>query len=202
MQERILQGAFQLFSQYGIKSVSMDDIARHLSVSKKTIYQSYKDKNDIVLQIMRGMLNANKQEVDRCRSNAKDAVQEGIEIINHIQRLIASFNPSFFYDMQKYHPDAWQMFRSFREEFAYLKLKDTLQRGIQEGLYRDNINIEIMARMRIEDMEAVFNPFLFTPSKFNLTELIYETTLHFLYGVATIKGHKLINRYINLNEDA
>ena len=100
-----------------------------------------------------------------------------------------------FYDLQKYHPDAWQLFIEYKENYILSIIEKNLKRGIEEGLYRENLNVKIMARLRAFQIEMAFNPAIFPPEKFNLVDIQLQMIDHFLRGIATDKGHKMINKY-------
>lgn len=201
MQQRIIQGANELFSQYGIKSVTMDDIARHLSISKKTIYTVFEDKNDLVRQLMRQTFEGHMKMIDEGCANADNAVEEILEVMSCVKKIMGAMNPSLFYDMQKYHTDAWLLFKEFRNGYIQEKVKNNLKKGIEEGNYRNDINIDILAKLRIEQVDMAFNPFIFPSDKFNIPQVILELTRHYLYGIATLKGHRLINKYLGFADE-
>ena len=104
-------------------------------------------------------------------------------------------NPAMLYDLEKYHPAGYRKFLEHKNKFLFDMIRRNLERGIKEELYRPEINVEIMTRYRLESMMLAFNTELFPPSKFNLAELQREIIEHFLYGLATLKGYKLILKY-------
>src|SRR5690606_12650056 len=117
------------------------------------------------------------------------------------QGLLSNMNPMFINDMQKYHPEAWKIFQEFRNNKLFETITANLQRGIKEGYYREDIQVDILAKIRIEQVDMVFNPTIFSPNKHSLSAVMTELTEHFVYGVCNIKGHKLINQYKQLNEE-
>lgn len=100
-----------------------------------------------------------------------------------------------FYDLQKYHPDAWQLFIEYKENYILSTIEKNLKRGIAEGLYRPSLDIKIMARLRAYQVEMAFNPAIFPPEKFTVGDVQMQMIDHFLHGIATDKGHKMINKY-------
>lgn len=201
MENQILTTANDLFTQYGIKSIRMDDIAKELAISKKTIYIYYKDKNHLVETLMLSMIQQKEKLIHQISDETLNAIYETIKILDSVVAMMTSINPSFFYDMQKYHKNAWLIFEKFREDFVFKKISNTLERGIQEGYFRKDISIPILAKFRIATLQTLFNPNFYSPIEFRFPDLFKETSLHFLYGCATIKGHKLINTYLNTIED-
>lgn len=199
--ERILDGARELFFSYGIRSVSMDDIARHLGMSKKTVYQHFKDKDEIVNTLLITSLESNEEQLKKLETNSKDAVQEIILIMKHISEMFSRINPNLFYDMQKYYPEAWKTFQAFKQRSMIKMVETNLQQGISQGYFRHDINVKILAKMRIEQVEIAMNPMIFPHDKFNIAEVQLSMIDHFLHGITTLKGHKLLNKYKNINED-
>ncbi|HVA99448.1 MAG TPA: helix-turn-helix domain-containing protein [Bacteroidia bacterium] len=194
-EENILQTAVELFFKYGIKSVTMDDIAKQLSMSKKTIYNYYSNKNEIVLALTSAHFKNNICECEMLAKNSKDAVFEMVGMMHQISVAFAQMNPTVVYDLQKYHPEAWQLFKNFKEKNISKLMEDNLKKGIEQGLYRNEINIKVLVRLRLEEVEMASTPSIYDPNKFDLKEVQLELLNHFLHGITTIKGHKLITRY-------
>jgi TetR/AcrR family transcriptional regulator, cholesterol catabolism regulator len=201
MKERILVATQELFFKYGIRSISMDDIAKHLSISKKTIYQYYKDKDETVHELMKVKLKEDEREFAAIEKMSSNVVEEFINLMRHISSMISKVNPNVFYDLQKYHPKTWDLFKKFKEDFILKMVEDTLVRGIRQGLIRQDINVKILSRLRMEQIEMGFNQTIFPSDKFKLLDVQLSLIEHFLYGVCTLKGHKLINKYKQIIEE-
>ena len=201
LKERIITEAEALFCQYGIKRITMDDIARHLGISKKTIYLHFKDKDELVHLLITQMLGRETCSMDKSELEAENAVKEIFLVVTHLKELLSKMNPMLFYDMQKYHPQTWKVFTSHRNEYMQGCLVKNMQRGIDEGLFRKEINMEILSIMRMEQVDMVFNQVAYAPGKFNLSEVMAEVTEHYLYGLCSLKGHALINQYKQITEE-
>ena len=201
IKEHIIAEADTLFCHYGIKSVTMDDIAKHLGMSKKTIYQVFKDKNALVVEMMRLKMNGQVCVMDETFNQSANAVQEVFSAVTQMEEMLSNMNPTLFYDLQKYHPQAWQYFKEFREKKLFEVIYANLKRGIMEGHYRKELSIDIIAWMRIGQIDTVFSQSTYPANKFNIAQIMSEITDHFLYGICTLKGHKLINKYKHLTED-
>lgn len=173
----------------------MDDIAKHLGMSKKTIYQHYTDKNALVVELMRDKMENQVCVMDVCISSSNDAVHEVFFAVTEMQQLLSNINPMLFYDLQKYHPEAWQHYVIFREKKLFGVIYNNLKRGISEGNYRKEINPEILSWMRIGQIDTVFSQTTYPVNQFNIISIMTEITEHFLYGICTPQGHKLINAY-------
>jgi AcrR family transcriptional regulator len=195
IKNKILQAAFKLFMRNGIKSVSMDDIALSLGVSKKTLYRWFENKDQLVMSMLQEHLG--KMEADCCSFSceAKNAIEELFQIMQMIRQQLANMHPSVFYDLQKYHQPAWQIWTTHKNKFIMQQITQNLQAGMEQGLYRTDFDLEIIARLRLAQIEDVFNPEIFPPEKFDLQKVQLATIEHFMRGIASLKGHKLINTY-------
>ena len=195
IQERIKQKADELFRRYGIRSVTMDEIATQLGMSKKTIYQYYTDKDQLVDAVAVEEIQFSQQCCMRDSASAENAIEEIFKVMEFVEVMFRNMNPSMLHDLEKYHPVGYKKFLDHKNKFLYEMVKKNIERGIKEELYRPEIDLEIMARYRLESMMLVFNTGLFPSSKFNLVKLHQEILEHFLYGLATLKGYKLILKY-------
>ena len=202
--QRIQEKANDLFRRYGIKSITMDEIATQLGVSKKTLYQYFSDKDELVEAIVKNTIKGAQDTCDKNQVNSRDAVHELFEAMELVQEIFSEMNPAMMYDLEKFHPGGYKHFLDHKNKYLYEVIKNNLRRGIREDLYRSNINIEVIARFRLEGMMLAFNQDIFPSSKFNLGELHKALIEHFLFGVASSKGYKLIVKYqqerIKLNQ--
>ena len=194
-QERIRQKADELFRRYGIRSVTMDEIASQLGISKKTIYQYYADKHELVDAVAVEEIHFSQDCCTRDMAVSANAIDEIFRVMEFVEVMFRNMNPSMLYDLEKYHPSGYKKFLEHKNKFLFEMIKRNLERGIKEELYRPEINVEIMTRFRLESMMIAMNTELFSPSKYNLATLQQEIIEHFLYGLATLKGYKLILKY-------
>jgi AcrR family transcriptional regulator len=195
IQERIKHKADELFRRYGIRSVTMDEIATQLGMSKKTIYQYFSDKDQLVDAVAVEEISFSQDCCMKDMAASENAIDEIFRVMEFVEVMFRNMNPSMLYDLEKYHPAGYKKFLEYKNKFLFDMIKRNLERGIKEELYRPEINVEIMTRYRLESMMLAFNGEIFNPSKFNLVELQKEIIEHFLYGLATMKGYKLILKY-------
>ena len=181
--------------RYGVRSVSMDEIAAHLGISKKTIYQYYSDKDALVEGVVGIEISKNERECSVQHQLSENAVHEIFIAVDMVQEMLTHMNPSLIFDLEKYHPKAFKKYNDHKNKFLYDIIKDNLERGIRDGLYREELKIDIMARFRLASMFLIFNPELFPHNKHSLSEILDEVTDNFLYGLTTAKGQKLIQKY-------
>ena len=193
--DKILKATEELIYRFGIKRITMDDIAKQLGMSKKTIYQFYANKEEVVHQLMLNMLVENQRVFTCIKNDSENIVDEFFQCMNQMQHIFSNKNPLLFYDLQKYYTDTWQIFLKFKEDFILKMVKESLVKGIEQGFVRKDINVNIVARLRIAEVDLGFNPLSFPPDQFAVTEVQVAMLEHFLYGICTLKGLKLIEKY-------
>ena len=195
VKERILGKAHELFSKYGIRSVSMDDIAAQLGMSKKTLYQYYDDKDELVTYVFDQVLDVNKNQCLNCKKVGENAIHEVFLSFEMVEDMLANMNPSVLYDLQKYHPGAYKKFYDYKNQFLYKLLRQNLEVGVKEELYRDDIDIEVITRFRLYSIMLSFDSEVFPMNKSKLVYVEEQLLDHFLYGIVTAKGQKMIQKY-------
>lgn len=195
VKDRILIKAAELFIRYGIRSITMDEIATQLGISKKTIYQFFTDKDDLVSAVISREVHKNELECAQYRDEAADAVHEVFLAVEDLEEMLKYTNPLMLYDLEKYHPRAFQEIKKYKYQFLYEALLDNLRRGIEEGAYRNDIQKDIVAKNRIESAFLVFDPDVFPHSRYRMSEVNFELALLFLHSIVTDKGKQLIEKY-------
>ncbi|MDO3643036.1 TetR/AcrR family transcriptional regulator [Mucilaginibacter sp. L3T2-6] len=199
--ERIIQGGEELFLTAGIKSVTMDDIARHLGMSKKTIYQFFKDKNELVIALVKKKLKEDEDNMEAIIAKSSNVMEEMINMMKCSEEIFSRINPIVIHDMQKYHPEAWAEFQNFKADVIVRTLEELLTKGKKQGYIRPDIDVKIIARMRVSQVELGFNTSVFPMAEFSPWKVQVQFLEHFNYGICTLKGYKLLNQYKNINEE-
>ncbi len=195
-EERILEGVDELFFRHGIRRVTMDDIAQHLSISKKTIYQHFKDKDEIVLKVVRRFFNHQKVLMDKFHQQAQNVIHEIVLISEYWRACVSAINPLMLFDLHKFYTKAWQIYLDFKKEELGV-IEKTLQKGVDEELFRPNIDPHILAVLRIETVELTFDEEIFPRRKFSAQQVQDQVFEQFLYGILTQKGRRLYEQYTN-----
>jgi AcrR family transcriptional regulator len=199
-EERIILGSEELFLSAGIKSVTMDDIASQLGMSKKTIYQFFKDKNELVIALVKKKLKEDEDQMSEIISKSGNVIEEMINMMKCSEEIFSRINPIVIHDMQKYHPEAWMHFQNFKSGVLVHKLEELLVKGIEQGYIRPEIDVKILAKMRVNQVELGFNQQVFPMAEFNAWKVQQQFNEHFNYGICTLKGYKLLNEYKNVME--
>ena len=195
IKDRIRKKAQELYLQLGIRSVSMDDIASHLGMSKKTIYQFYADKDQLVDAVVDDEILRMEKDSLSCSKNARNAIDEIFLTMEQVRVQLRNMNPMVLHDLQKFHFNSYQKFKVYKEEFLGSIISENIRRGISEGLYRPELNVEVLSRYRLESMMLTFNLEVFPYTKFDLMEVTNALLGHFVYGLSSAKGFELINIY-------
>ncbi len=189
VKERILEKAQELYLKLGFRRVTMDDIATELGMSKKTIYQHFADKNALVEECSSYFLNKEKCREQEVAEQANDPIEEIIMSTKMMREMLGTINPVAFHDLQKYYPKAWAQYLQHKSHFLEV-VKNNLLKGIEKGLYRADLDIEILSRLRIESVDMAFNPDIFPEKKYRLLDIQLAFIDHFIRGIVTEKGLK------------
>lgn len=200
LKEHILATAYRLFMTYGIRNITMDDLSKELSISKKTIYQHFKDKDEIVYLTTRIALEHEQKYLDEIQQHAKNSIDELILITKFMREHISKINPSVLFDIKKYYRDAWQLYLTFKHEVFINAVKASLKRGIEEGDFRKSIDIDILAIFRLEMIQLSFDDRIFPRTMFDFREVQMQILDHFIHGILTPKGLKAFQQQIKVNE--
>lgn len=193
--ERILGKAQELFNHFGFRRVTMDEIAIKAGMSKKTIYQSFANKDEIVDAVVEGHINKSMETCEQNLIKSENAVHEVFLNIELIQDIMSEMNPLIFEDMEKFFPGVFAKFFCFRKNYISAKVQNNLEKGIQEGLFREELNVDVITKFRVETLFTPFNHNVFPYGKYNLAEVEIETLELYLYGITTNEGQKLIKKY-------
>jgi AcrR family transcriptional regulator len=171
----------------------MDDIARELGISKRTIYQHFPDKNAIVEVVIQNELNVQTCNFDEIEETVSNPIDQMIQFSVQMRQILASINPTLLFDLKKYHQEGWKLFTDYKNKYIIQSVRDNLKKGIEMGLYRDDIDVEILSKLRIEQIEMAFDPTLFPFGKFDIGHVQIQFLTHFLRGILTPKGYIYYN---------
>jgi AcrR family transcriptional regulator len=173
----------------------MDDIARHLSVSKKTLYQHFADKDELVYRMSERYLARTSKNYELIKSTSANSVEELSRISVRMKKDFESMNPSMLFDLQKFHPKAWGLYNQHKTQVISESVEKNINQGIKDGLFRPDLNATILARIRMAMMESGFNENIFPREQFNFVEVQTQVFELFVYGMCTDKGRKLYQKY-------
>lgn len=186
--ENILIKVGELYNKYGIKSVTMDDVAREIGISKKTLYQYVENKGDLVSKVLKNTLSKNNCTFKEIEDKGLNAIDELLEVGKHIIKIITKYNHSLEYDLKKYYPHLYDQIHEMRKEKMYNAILNNILKGKKEGLYRADMNEEIITKIQISRFIHMSSGELFDPEEINKPQYILELFIYHIRGIATNKG--------------
>ena len=192
----LIQQTMQLFMKHGIKSVTMDDVARHLGISKKTLYNYVSDKNDLVFKSLDCSCDIENQQVQSICDQGLNAIDESHEISKFIFNHISTMHPSIVFDLQKYHMNAWTSFTTKKKGKINECYINNIEKGIKEGYYREDLNADIVVKFYTGRFELMFDQELFPAEKYNVADIYLEIFRYHIRGIASEKGMKYLEKII------
>lgn len=197
--EQLLAEILPLFLKYGIRSLNMDDIARHLGISKKTLYLYFNDKNDIIESGFKLRMEVDKFCVHSIQEQKDNAIEELLEITETLSANMQSMHPSIWFDLNKYHPNAFKMFEQYKNTFIYESVLKNLKKGLEQGLYRKEIKPELIAKFYVSKIELMFDAEFFMNLNLNPVEVHRENIIYHLHGIVNKKGREILEKFISEN---
>ncbi|MCE3295115.1 MAG: hypothetical protein K0R65_829 [Crocinitomicaceae bacterium] len=197
----IIDKATAIFLKYGIKSVTMDDMARELGMSKKTLYTYFTDKNDLVLQILTVKTKADQNQCCLIKEEAENAIDEMFLINQFVSAMMKNVHPSVFYDLKKFHPDALVIFHEHKWKFVKGTIMENIARGKKEGLYRMELPDEIISIIYVGATDLISNGEAFAALDKTSDQVYYEIMKFQLHGLVTEKGLAYLQERMNKKQD-
>ncbi|MEM8900589.1 MAG: TetR/AcrR family transcriptional regulator [Bacteroidota bacterium] len=196
MRERILEQASSLFMKWGIKNITLDEIAKGLGISKKTIYQYFENKGKLVYEVSKAHMQEDEREIKELTAESVNAIDELVRLVQCMTRGLNEVNPLVVYEIKKYYPESWNLFEEHKKHFLEGLVRHNLQQGIEEGLFRPSLDVEIITRMRLAQIEVGFDEEFFPPGKFDYRQVHIQMFETYLYGIVTEKGRRLLEEYL------
>jgi AcrR family transcriptional regulator len=191
-QQDIIKKSANLFLKHGIKSVTMDDLARELGVSKKTIYKYFDDKDDLITKIVKDRTSTDRVVCERARIESENAIEALFSISEFISTMLSEVHSSVFFDLQKYHKTAWKLMHEHRVNFVKSQIKENIKRGQKEGLYLESLHPEVISSIYISTMNALFDTRTFDMTALRFDEIFNEIIFFQLRGMASEEGNKYL----------
>lgn len=194
--EKIIWATLELFMRFGIKSMTMDDIARQLGKSKKTLYQYFKDKNDLVQQCMETLVASEEKSAREMMEKHTNAIDLMFALTKDLSQKFNMVHPSINFDLQKYHPNAWQTFDQFSHDFVRKCAQQNIERGIEQGLFRKNIDPYVAAVFYAFKIHLCTDGQTFPHDKYSFQEIHLELMRYHIRGIASEKGLEYLKKKV------
>ncbi|WP_430467308.1 TetR/AcrR family transcriptional regulator [Winogradskyella ouciana] len=200
MREKIIDKSQELFLNFGFKSVTMDDIASEMGISKKTIYVHFPNKTKLVEATTLHMFETISYGIDCIFALEKNPIEEIFDIKQFVMEHLKNEKSSPQYQLQKYYPKIFATLKSKQFEVMQECVTDNLKRGLEQGLYRDTINIDFISRIYFNGMVTLKDQELFPLKTFSMNTLMEYYLEYHLRGICTTKGVKILNQFISKNQ--
>ena len=185
---QIVSGALQLYLRYGVKSITMDDIARKLAISKKTIYKYVSNKAELVDRSFHHLFYTIEALMEGISNKEANAIDELFKVDDAVCETMKNHHPAMVFQLKKYYPETWRSIDNLRRQHIISSISKNLKKGIKQGLYRDDFDKEIIALLYYTRAELMADEELFSPEKFDLEHLLKENLIYHIRGIASEKG--------------
>ena len=192
--EKILDKVSLLYRKYGIKSVTMDDVAHELGISKKTLYQYVKDKAELVEKVVEHTRHCNFSAMKDMKGTSDNAIEQLIEVSQQVNALLKDHSPSYEYDLKKYYPDIFKNLMSARRKLMYESMLANIRKGKQEGVYRKDLDEEIISKLHLLRTENIQASEIFKEQEVHSTKFFREVFVYHIHGLATTKGLEVLHK--------
>lgn len=193
-QLEIIEKSADMFLRHGIKSVTMDDLAKGLGVSKKTIYKYFDDKNDLITKIVMAKTTKDRIVCDQARIDCENAIDALYKISEFVSNMLSNVHSSVFFDLQKYHREAWEVMEEHKHYFVKTQIKQNIERGQREGLYRSSVNPEVISSVYIATMDGLFDGVTFDMDNLKFGQIFNEILDFQIRGLASDEGREYLKQ--------
>ena len=198
----ILETSLDLFLTLGFKSVTMDEIASRLGMSKKTLYAHFKNKGQLVEESSLHLCDHICSGVDHIiEGETENAIEELYTVKRYVMEHLKGDESSPIYQLHKYYPEVHKKITEVQFDHMENCIKKNVTRGIAKGLYRDNIDADFIARIYYVGIQGIKNLNIFPPSKHPTAALHDQYLEYHLRGIVTPLGRKILNKITNTNHD-
>jgi len=194
--KNILLKVHELYTKYGIKSITMDDVATDMGISKKTLYQFVTDKDDLVGKFIDLEIELRQEEIVKCFNTGCNAIEELFEISVFMNKMMRDQNPATEHDLKKYYPHHYQKTVKIRRERMFNYILQNLIKGKKEGLYREEMDEKIIAKLYLARSENIHFSELFSVEEFTSDKLFLELVIYHIRGIATEGGLIVLEKKI------
>jgi TetR/AcrR family transcriptional regulator, cholesterol catabolism regulator len=188
LREKIIEKASKLFFKFGIRSVTMDELSKELGISKKTLYQHFTDKDSLVHEMVKADICCEMEFWESINTRNLNALEKLVEVAHLLTKMFSEVNSTVINDLTKYHSNAWEYIEKHKTEFVIPTIIKDLKQGIDEGLFREDINTKELAHYRYGQVIMAFDQSIFPKEEFNLTQLQMTMLDLFIRSILTEKG--------------
>lgn len=193
--ERITEEAAHLFMKYGIRAVTMDSIAQHLGMSKRTIYENFSDKDALLYHVIETMAAKQKDVFSRIMATSGNVIEALFNMLTTASAHIKNQNPTYMIDLKRYHYGVYQRICKKGDIRNYEMSVAMLKRGVEEGIFREDINIDIVNIGIHAVIDITRDNEELSIENFTSFQILDNLLFNYLIGISTPRGQNLINKY-------
>ena len=190
--EEIIVRTLDLFSKRGVRSLNMGDISSLQHISKKTLYNHFKDKNDLVCSCMNFELERTSKEVEVITQKGMNAIDVSYEISQFVINQLKNMNPTLFLELESFHPEALKLFEDHQQDCIGRTVRENIEKGMKEGLYRSDLKVEIVTSIYMTLMYNLISARLVNTGNFSFSEIYMEFFKYHIHGISSEKGQKYL----------
>ncbi len=195
LKERIVEEASKLFFHKGIKSITMNDIAGHMSISKRTLYEIFNDKEELLAVCVDKSMAQGDCEMEKLIKDSRNVIEAMMNIYAKLLTEIHQVNKSALYDLRKYHPKIYKKIEN-RQKEDIERFIPYFEKGVEEGLMENDINFGVLLSLLQAQFRMLMEGDFLSTDKYPIEEFIRAIILSFTRGIATPKGNKIITELI------
>jgi AcrR family transcriptional regulator len=196
----ILEKVTIMYLRYGIKSVTMDDVSRELGISKKTLYQYFSDKNDLVKKVIDKEIERIHKSFKKITDQNLNAIEEILEFNKLATQVINTHSSSALYDLKKYYPELHENIIKIWSEKMYDMVIQNLIKGKAQGIIRKDLNEEVIAKLHVSRIMVMTEDILFTHEELVSKEVSKEIYIYHIHGIANAKGLEILEKNLRKSE--
>lgn len=196
----IISRTLDLFSKRGIRSCTMDEICTFQRISKKTLYKYFKDKDDLVHSCMSFELERSHNNVQDIISKDLNAIDESFEISRFVIDNVSDFTPNLFFELENYYPESFKLYEEHQNQCIRVSIYDNLKKGIKEGLYRADLNIDIVVSIYLTILYNLISAKMINTKSYSFKEIYRELFIYHTHGISSPKGLEYLQTKLNTNE--
>lgn len=200
-EENIIKGALESFIRLGVKSVTMDDVSRELGVSKKTVYKYVSNKAELVDKSFNWLAQNIHDIMAHIHSQKRHPIDEMFDMDNVICDVFRNQHPGIAFQLSKYYPETWQKIENFRQEMFIHFISDNMKRGVEMGLYRKNLNIELIAEVYFAKADMMVEGTVMEKLNMSIYEFTLQNLEYHLRGICSSEGLQYLDRKLKENQN-
>jgi AcrR family transcriptional regulator len=196
----ILEKILSMFTRYGIRSITMDDISRELGISKKTLYHDFEDKNDLIKRVIDYDILVNRKFLEDVHRTNFNAIEELFYVNEKIHQDRVNYSPTFYYDLKKYYPETYKRWLEEKRQNMSDLIIGNLKKGKREGVFREDIHEHSIGKLYLARMEMLNNHDIYDVLQTITSEFIQEIFIYHLHGICNEIGLKTLAEFIEKSE--